>query len=128
MASTPAEGIRDTGLKAFPRTDLGEAHVTEGFEGKVTFLAATFVLLPLVDPGGRERRDAHAVSQEQDDVLGDVGVFLDAQSPEELRLGQVVPVILVWKRERCVSSKDMGESGAEGNGREGKLHARGIQM
>lgn len=69
--------------------------MTEGFKSKVPFLSSAILLLTLVDPGSREGRDAHAVSQEQDNILGDVRVLLHAQGSLQLVLRQVIPVILV---------------------------------
>ena len=55
-------------------------------------------------PGGGERGHAHAVPEEQDDVLGDVGVLGDPQRRPQLILRQGIPVALVWERRGGVTS------------------------
>ena len=58
----------------------------EGLPGQHVGLAVDAALLALEDPRGGDRREAHAVADDQDDVLGPVGVALLGQDPLHLRL------------------------------------------
>ena len=48
---------------------LDQGDVRKFFEGQYVLFAGLAPLLPFEDPGGRHRRDPHAVADEQDDVL-----------------------------------------------------------
>ena len=51
----------------------------ERLPGQHVGLAVHPALLTLVDPGGGDRREPHAVANHQDDVLGLVGIALLGQ-------------------------------------------------
>lgn len=72
------------------RTHLGQSDVGKFLERQLG------ALVPQEDPGGGQRRDREPVAQEQDDILGHVGVeLIFVQLPGQRGLGDVVPVALV---------------------------------
>ena len=51
--------------------------------------------LALVDPGRRQRRDAHAIANEDDDVSGQVLVGLAGEGGCQLLSPEVEPVVCI---------------------------------
>ena len=73
----------------------------EGLPGQHVELAVDAALLALEDPGRGHGREAHAVADDQDDVLGLVGVALLGQDALQLRL-RLLEIGVVPLRERGV--------------------------
>lgn len=87
---------------------LAESDAVEGLEEQGSHLGPVGLLrikgLVLVDAGGRQGGDAHAVADEEDDVLGHVGV--DAGHAVEALLHRGA-VLLVPVRHACKVEHDM---------------------
>ena len=66
---------------------LRQGRVGQRLHAERVRLAVDAALLTFVDPAGRDRGDAHAVADEQDHVLGAVGVRRDAQPFLKRRVG-----------------------------------------
>ncbi len=81
------------------RTYLGQCHIGELFEGEAVLLSAVALPLPLQDAARGDGGDAHAVTHEQDDVLG-VAVRGTSGGEDVLNvsLGLGVPIVPVWGR------------------------------
>lgn len=77
---------------------FAKSKVREAFEDELVPLATPPQELGLVDPGGGEGWDAHAVTQEQDHVPGHARVLLHVQRIFQLLQGLLVPISLIWRR------------------------------
>lgn len=78
-------------------TYLRNARERKPFEAQVLVLARSVAQLALVYPGGRQRRQRHAVSQEYDHVLGRVGLQLHLQLLVQHPLAVVHPELGLCK-------------------------------
>lgn len=68
----------------------------EVFKEEAAFLASHALLLSLVYPGGGQCWDAHAVTQEENHVLGHFGVLCHRLRTLKFPASHVVPIILAW--------------------------------
>ena len=116
------------GSLLIPRVGLGQRDVREFFEGKAVFLTRLGVQLAFEDAGGSQRRDAHAVADEKDNVLGVAMFGVQALGIVNEALAVVVPVLdrLRTLDNRFGGRDRQGAKGKDGGERTGDHFALNI--
>lgn len=98
-----SKAARPSGVRNKFGTYLGQRHVGELLEREAVLLPAVSLPLPLQDAARGHCGHAHAVTHEQDDVLGvTIGGTSGGEDVLDVSLGLGVPVVTVWggKQER----------------------------
>ncbi len=103
LCEAQSQAARPSRVRNKRGTYLGQRHVGELLEGKAVLLPAVSLPLPLQDAARGHGGHAHAVTHEQDYVLGvTIGGTSGGEDVLDVSLGLGVPVVTVWggKQER----------------------------
>ncbi|TNC99476.1 MAG: hypothetical protein FD118_3704 [Rhodocyclaceae bacterium] len=118
-------GRRRVGGLLVPGIGLGEGEVREVLEGEAVFFAGHALHLAVQDAGGGNGGYTHAVTDEEDDVLGLVRVGMHTLAVGDELLPVVEPVLDGF---RALHDRRVGERGRYGAGGKSRGYRGGNQL